>query len=86
MLASYIFMCILYSYMVSDAIHNSVRRMVSLHAASHQKIRQIAREERRTIASQLEVIIDEALRARGRDPETLQPIRSNIAQEVRHAS
>lgn len=58
------------------------RQMVSLPAGAHRKLRKLAEIERRPIASQADVIIDEALRSRGIDPETLEP----ITQEAPSAS
>ena len=82
MFAIYVFMCIVYMDMATAQTNATDRKMVNLPVEAHRRLKFIADTERRTIAAQLDVLIDEALRARGLDPETLQPVQ----QEASHAS
>ncbi len=58
------------------------RTGLSLQRSSHRKLQFLADSDGRTLVKELDILLDEALRARGLDPETLQP----VEQERTHAS
>lgn len=50
------------------------RTSIGLRASTKRKLEHLADSERRSQVEQLDILLDDALRARGINPETLKPL------------
>lgn len=58
----------------------SERINFTVWSSSYRKLEKMAEIERRSLVGQMDVIVDEALRARNIDPVTLEPLNKNATR------